>query len=417
MTILRVSACVMSVAGLVSQLVSCAVPECANARFDDPECRVLAENELARTRTAEGIEVRFQDPSVATADSWDARGLVEELPDGVVRARVAGLGRFAISLTRPPNGPASLRVILDNVDPRAVVAVGPRGEEVPVDFGEPSVLRRTVDVVFSEDTTVWIRGWLDCPERFRVAVLGDIQTNPLQFARILERLADEREESEAAGAPLVGLVIVGDLTEASRDDEFETIQELVQNSPVPVAVTAGNHDIYRPLRPHYNQRFGPGNHPFSVCDARFVLLDSGNGHIAPSVEARLPILFSREDERYLVVGMHHPPHARLTGSGWSQEGQADHLLVEAVLADADLVIAGHNHALRDFAGIDVAGEELRQIISGTGGAYQGLGRPRYGYTRLDFEDGEIQPCFVEVPPPGYAGPANEELSDRLPYCE
>jgi len=226
------------------------------------------------------------------------------------------------------------------------------------------------------------------------------------------------EESAEHGAPLVGLLVVGDLTESSRDDEFETIGEILAHAPIPVALTPGNHDIYRPSRPHFNRSFGPGNHSFDVCGVHVAVLDSGSGTIAASVQARLPELLFRGDARFLVVGLHHPPYAGLTGSGWSREDQAAAFLVELAREHTDLIVAGHNHALRDYPEIPVGDVNLHEVIVGTGGAYQGIGVPRYGYLRISFDDdtGTLDQCFVEVPPLGYAEPPNDEISASLPHC-
>ena len=394
----------------------CAVPECTNPDYGDAECRVIAENELARLHTPSSVEVRFQDPRTASTLTWDARGLLA-LEDGVVRARVAGPGRFAISIEGSEDAPALLSLELDNVDPDADVWVDRDGVETPILAPSDRSLRREVELSLTPGEPVFVRGRRGCPERYRVAFVADIQTNPAEFVRIVEELDREHEEAESVGEPLVALVIAGDLTESSRDDEYQTIEDILRNAPVPVVVTAGNHDIYRPQRPHFNRRFGPGNHVVEVCDLRLVMLDTGSGAIARSVEARLPELFDRADASHLIVAMHHPPYAGLTGGGWSREDRAQRLLAEAAIADVDLIVAGHVHALRDFPRVEVGDETLRVVIAGTGGAYQGLGEPRFGFMRVTLGDEAPQTCFVEVPPPGFSGPQGQGLSDRLDYCE
>jgi predicted phosphodiesterase len=397
--------------------IGCVQPECSTVDYTLAECRVVAENDVARLRLPSGVEIRFQDPDVTDDETWDARGLLQVLESGQVRARVAGPGRFAISIDPGEVTSGVLGIVVDNVDPDALVTFGATGTESSVPPPDPVSLSRAVNVDLSVPGVTWIRGDRSCPSRYRLALLGDIQTNPDQFQRILERLQIEAEDAEAASEPLVGLVILGDLTESSRDDEFRRIDEMLRTAPVPVATTAGNHDIYRRLRPHYNVNFGPGNHVFEVCATKMVLLDSGSGAIARSVEARLPELLDKSGADHLLVGMHHPPYAALTGSGWSMEDRAQHLLTEAALADADLILAGHNHALHQYTGIAVGDVKLEEIVVGTGGAYQGLGVPRYGYLRLTLSDEGLQRCFVEVPPPGFAETPNSQLSDRLPYCD
>ncbi len=393
----------------------CAVPECTNPDYSEPECRVISENELARVRTPSSIEVRFQDPASRTTATWDARGLLE-LEAGVVRARVAGPGRFAISLESDEGAPNMVSLELDNVDPSADVWIDRGGVETPVLSPSDQSLRRRIELSITPGEPVFVRGRRGCPQRYRVAFVSDIQTNPAQFERIIEQLEAEREEGEIVGQPLVALVIAGDLTESSRDDEFDLVENLLSNAPVPVVVTPGNHDIYRPRQPHFNRRFGPGNHVVEVCGLRLVMLDTGSGAIARSVEARLPEFFERGDAQDLIIAMHHPPYAGLSGAGWSREDRAQRLLAEAAIADVDLIVAGHAHALRDFPAISVGESSLRQIIAGTGGAYQGLGEPRFGYLRVTVGGTEPETCFVETPSPGFSGPTGQGLSDRLDYC-
>ena len=84
-----------------SALSGCVQAHCTNARYDEAECRVIAENEYARLRSSRGVEIRFQKPDASEAGTWDARGLLAELSDGTVEARVAGPGRFALSVRAP----------------------------------------------------------------------------------------------------------------------------------------------------------------------------------------------------------------------------------------------------------------------------------------------------------------------------
>lgn len=410
-------AAALSLAALVTATPACVQPQCTSPLYSDAECRVIAENQHARLRTSQGVELRFQEPQARDDASWDARGLLQELPDGSLQARVAGLGGFALSMRAPEDVDVTLRLQLTNVDPAAAIGVGIAGLELLQPTDPAGGTTRELEVPLAAGQIQWIRGRRDCGARYRLTVLGDIQTNPTQFERILDRLQAESVAAEQAGEPVVGLVIVGDLTESSRDDEFETLREILARAPFPVAVTAGNHDIYRPARPYYNLTFGPGNHAFDVCGVHVALLDSGSGAIARSVQARLPELLDRGDSRFLVVGMHHPPYPGLTGSGWSSEDRAAALLAEVAREQADLVVAGHNHALHEFSEIAVGDTSVREIIVGTGGAFQGLGVPRYGYLRLVFDDeaGTMDACFVEVPPSGYAEPQSEPLAG-LPYC-
>lgn len=397
----------------LSSQPGCVVPHCTQPDYSEAECRVIAENELARLRTANGVELRFQDPAVTDDATWDARGHFTVGAEGSVYARVAGPGALAISLraSAETSGPVALALRLTNTAPQLGLTLD--GEPLTLDPTSPDP--RSLSLSLDPGQTRWLRGDRPCPSRYRLAFVGDIQTNPTQFARIVEHL-DRSAEQTAADEPLVGLVLVGDITESSRDDEFEAIADILATTSVPVAITPGNHDIFRPQRPHHNRMFGPGNHAFTVCSTKVALFDSGSGSVAPSVLARAPELLDRGEARFVIAGMHHPPYAGLTGSGWSQQDEATALLADLALHDADLIVAGHNHALRSYE-FEVGNTRLREIIVGTAGASQGLGVPRFGYLRVTFDDdtGTMEPCFVEVPPLGYAEPPNDPPAS-IPYC-
>ncbi|MBL4687099.1 MAG: metallophosphoesterase [Nannocystaceae bacterium] len=390
----------------------CATPECATPKYDEPECRVIAENEHARLQTSTGVEVRFLPAGARNLDPWDATGLVTAGPNGTVNARVAGLGSFTLALHRRPDGPDTLTLRLSNVDANAVVTVGPNAAATQLDPPPPGQTWRTIEVPLSDEPT-FVEGILPCPSTYRLAVVSDIQTNPDQFRRIVQALGEEWRSEAAASEPLVGLVIPGDITDASRDEEFAQIHEILAGLPFPTAVTPGNHDIYRPDRPYFTRNFGPGNHEFTVCQTHVAMLDSGNGSLAASVRARLPELLDAGEAQFSLVGVHHPPYAGWTGSGWSREDQAAHLLTKDAIAGVDLVLAGHSHSLVEFPDVPVGDTTIREIIAGTAGANQGLGTPRYGYVRLTFSD-RIDACFVEVVPPGYDGTTDDP--PRMGYC-
>lgn len=406
----------MPIALSMIALTSCTETECATPDYTRAECRVLAENSFARLLSSSGVELRFQDPSATNPTAtWSAEGIIIERGP-VITARVAHMGEFALSLRNPANEARTLELELSNVHPRAALAPDPQIIEQPI-IGTSAKRRLTVTVPGRGVT--WVRGGLDhadaCPPRFRIAVLADVQTNPTQFARIIERIQKEAGFAEHAGELLAGVVMAGDLTESSREDEFRVFHDLLEAASVPFALTPGNHDVYDSILPYYNQNFGPGNYAFSVCGARIAMLDTGSGTIADSVLGRLPELFDPRDDEYLLTAMHHPPYAELTSAGWSREDLAMITLGEFAHQGGDLVIAGHAHMLREFTDIFVAGAPLREIIAGTAGAWQGAGQPIYGYVRLTFADGEIDACFVEVPPPG--GLPHTNTPTTIPQCD
>ncbi len=391
-------------------------PECSQPDYTEPECRVRLENELARGRTADGFELRFQHPQATHAESWDARGLVRIERDNLY-ARVAGPGDFAISVTRTREQTPLLRtLVLDNVDPRIVLTVGPESDPHPLGTADNPGLQRTLSLDFTAGDTQWIRGHLPCPETFRIAVTADVQTGRAQLAAILERLSEETYASVDTGEPLLGLLILGDLSEWTEHEEFTDLSQMIAQATIPVALTPGNHDVLDNSSSPYHTAFGPGTHEFSICGAKTVLLDSGSGSLARSVEGRLDHLLDRGEDDFLLLGTHYPPYPHFSGDGWTREDQAQHLMTALAVRDADLLLAGHNHALADYPQLGVAGRTLHETIVGTAGADQGVGPPRFGYLRLTFGQ-TIERCFVEVPPPGADGPLHSPPSPGMPYCD
>ncbi|MED5372932.1 MAG: metallophosphoesterase [Myxococcota bacterium] len=367
--------------------LGCTRSECSRPEYDRPECRVQAENELARGLSAEGVDVRFQAVGAADAQSWDALGRVENLSTGELYARVGTLGDFRISLETDQM--VELLLVLDNVDPR-----------IPELDGQVSQtgLRRELELVLMPGVT-WVEGTLPetlCSGAFRLAAVGDIQTNPLQFRRIVEELHAEYDRSEAAGAPLLGVVLLGDISEHSLAEELQEVLDMLVSSPVPAAVLPGNHDVYNSRDAVFNRVVGPGNLSFDLCDAHLVLLDTGSGRLAPSVEGRLPELIE-SDQRFLVAGVHHPPIPGWTGAGWGDEVGASSLLAELASARADLLMAGHVHQRLEFDD-----GPIPEVIVGTAGADQVEVEPDYGFLRLDFQEA-LDWCFVPVPAAGGAG--------------
>lgn len=393
-------------------LPSCSHPECAFGDYSRAECRVVAEGHYARLLTSTGAELRFQEPSARDTGSWDALGLLQESGPGIVRARPAGLADFALSLEG--EGPEALSLVLDNVAPDVVVSVGPAGAEEDLPLPDPPVLSRSIDLDLDGEP-IWVRGRRPCPDAFRLLAAGDVQTNPIQFERVVQAFHGEVDRGEEAGEPVMGMLLLGDLSESSEVDELEMVQQILQSSPIPVAVVPGNHDVAGDDAALFNRWFGPGNYAMQVCGSKVVMLDSGNAELAHSVEARLPEMLDRQGLDHLVVATHYPAYPDRDGSGFRDRQQAAWLLSELAGAGADRVLAGHIHAWRDYPDVPVGGGTVHQVISGTAGATQGAGVAHYGVTRLSF-DGGVRSCFVEMPPPGY-GQDGPERAPHIDYCE
>jgi len=379
---------------------------CAYGDFSPAECRVAAEHTVAQT-VVDGVTLRFQDPAASTADRWDALG-VFWVEDGAVHARPSTLVDFAISVDPGDSGLTELAVVLHNVGADAALVAGPPGAEAPLDSVADG-LRRDV-VVPLGGAPVFVRGSRPCGSEFRLAVAGDVQTNPDQLEQVLLEMGTEATSAAAAGQPLMGFVLLGDLAEDPVEDELTHVLSVLERSPVPVSVVPGNHDVHGDELALYNRIFGAGTYAQGVCSARLALMDTGTGDLAASVQARIPSLFARPDYDFLVVGGHYPAWPGRTGNGWGDEDAAWYMLTEMVRNEADMYISGHYHSWEEMPRIAVGPGEVHQIISGTAGGDQGAGAPRYGFTRLTFTGAGMQSCFVDVQPlEAASGPSGVDI--------
>ncbi len=378
----------MLVLAVWSATSACSAPVCATGRYSDPECRVVMDYEVAQLATPNGLHVQFVDPDTR---QWAPLGRLRW--DDGVQARVSGLGGFALRIDASQANDAGVaRFELRNIDATTQVTVEPDVATVEPDEQDPHVRRVQVNLAtLPANKQLMVVGQPMCNEAFALALVADVQTNPVQFERIVSAI---NLDVHRQVAPVRGVVMAGDLAESASLPEFETIAEIFSRLEVPVAVTAGNHDVYR-ARDYFHRIFGPSTYGFELCGVHVALFDSGSGAIAESVQGRLPELLAKGSARHSLAVVHHPPYAALTAAGWSSEAAAANFLVEAVLAEVDLVVTGHVHALRDAPDVPVGDARVHQVIAGTGGAYQGMGAPIYGYVRVTFGQ-NLQLCFREV---------------------
>lgn len=379
--------------------------DCADSNYGGAECREVAQNELARL-TAGGTDLRFTDPR-SIDSAWVPAGHFFTR-GGVVHARIGYPGDFAIRVL----GAEPLELVVENVDPHLQVTVGPAGAEVvagPVD----EHLSLTLQLAPTPDQPLWIRGHLPCPDRFRIAAFGDIQTGQDQARRMLDRMRVEAEAAELAGEPLLAMLVLGDLAHDGSETMMSEVAGILRDSPVAVAATAGNHDVFNEDPAMFTRYFGPSNYHFDLCNARVAMMDTGDSGLAPSAEARLEELLDRGDADFLLAGTHYPPYSAQWGNGWIREDQQSQVLAELAFQEVDLILAGHIHNLTEFTSFSVGDRDLHQVVTGTGGADQGVAKPRYGYYRVTVGE-TLDQCFVETPPEGQE--PDPRRADEPPFC-
>lgn len=371
--------------------------ECAQGDYGGAECRELTAWDLA-DRDEGGYLLRFQEPMEPDAEAIAPVGLFAGDETGVV-ARQGTLGPFQVAIDgTQATEERDLELTFRNVDPRLrIIATREAPPYQEVSFvAEDGSLERRATLPLTPGDPWMIRATLTCPEVYRLAMLGDIQHGVDVFEQIVAALATERADANEAGEPLLGLVIVGDLSDEALQEEFEELHAILEEAPVPVVATPGNHDVTLDEPDLYTWQFGSGNLAFDLCGGRVVVLDTGDGSLAPTVETRLDRMLDSATAETLVVGTHFPPFSSRYGNGWVHEDQQSRLLAELALAEADLVLGGHVHNLIEDLEVPVGDRTLHQVIVGTGGGGQGALRPRYGYLRVTMDGDSVQRCFVQV---------------------
>jgi hypothetical protein len=302
-----------ALAASVLLLPGCGGGACGGSDHWGAECREQAAWQGARLERDDYVFSFGQPGDRVLAPT----GLLRLEGDRVV-ARSAGLGDFVLEVDgADANSSRTAEISLRNVDDRLEVWAHLAGRPAAsfVVAATPGSLRRDVTLAL-EPGEVWtVSGALLCDEGdLRLAMLGDIQSGLPQFERIVAALAAERDEGEQAGEPLMGLVVVGDLSDEGTVEELEAVRAVLDGGAVPTAATPGNHDTYADPEA-WQATFGPGTQRFGLCATTLVLLDTADAGLAPTVEERLPELLSHTGD-HLLAGMHYPPYSdRLATAG------------------------------------------------------------------------------------------------------
>jgi 3',5'-cyclic AMP phosphodiesterase CpdA len=194
-------------------------------------------------------------------------------------------------------------------------------------------------------------------------VTGDAEGTWKVFHRTEERL----RAAVAASADVDALVLAGDLTKDGAPGEFETVEGILGDAPVPVVAVPGNHDVPKTFDDHdtppvtaFAESFAPDGLPFvrRVGGVDLVGLDSAtlpDGSLAASHDGAVSseqLSWVRETvspDVPTVAVFHHP--AMDVREHVPRFSTSDHLVlrnasaVRAALADAgvDLAVSGHVH--------------------------------------------------------------------------
>jgi len=163
----------------------------------------------------------------------------------------------------------------------------------------------------------------------------DVQETAGRFALLAQR-------AKALGAALV--VVAGDVTHGSTDEELKAMEDALQRFTMPVKMVPGNHDTPAAFARH----FGPDRYVFTLNNCDFACLNSNlaeTGADSAAAKAQWQWLEEtlkesrRRQRTHVFVVLHHPT-------------VAGHEPLAGLLAkyDVKVVLAGHLHATQESQG-------------------------------------------------------------------
>jgi 3',5'-cyclic AMP phosphodiesterase CpdA len=201
------------------------------------------------------------------------------------------------------------------------------------------------------------------------------------------------------------LLHTGDMVGNDSSGEWDLFRETTARFRKPLRVVIGNHELYGGgTSEKFAERFGlPGSSwSFTHKDAHFAIVDNAKGTFPDNTLAWLDRDLAahakgKDGITTLIVAMHIPPVTdRFYPHGTRAHYEEKSATLLAILkrhgVDAVLSSHEHMHYVADWEGVKV-------LISG------GAGSPlvpfqKYGYYRIDVENGKVTESFRRVRPAG-----------------
>jgi len=199
------------------------------------------------------------------------------------------------------------------------------------------------------------------------------------------------------------LLHTGDMVNRDAPGEWDLYREATARFRKPLRVVIGNHEIYGGGTPgKFARRFGlPGaSWSFTHKDAHFAIVDNAKGTFSDNTLGWLDSDLAAHPKgkggiAILIVAMHIPPSTegiRPHGARYDYEERSAKLLAILKRHGVDAVLSGHEHIqhVEDWDGVLV-------LISGGAGAPLAPFQ-KYGYYRIDVENGKLRETFQRVRP-------------------
>ena len=199
------------------------------------------------------------------------------------------------------------------------------------------------------------------------------------------------------------LLHTGDMVGKDSPGEWDAYREATARFRKPLRVVIGNHELYGGGTPEkFAERFGlPGaSWSFTHKDAHIAIVDNAKGTFPDNTLAWLDRDLAAHPKgeggiTTLIVAMHIPPGTEGTrphGTRYDYEERSAKLLAILKRHGVDAVLSGHEHMQHeeDWEGVLL-------LISGGAGAPLAPFQ-KYGYYRIDVENGRVRESFQRVRP-------------------
>src|SRR5512143_3291554 len=199
------------------------------------------------------------------------------------------------------------------------------------------------------------------------------------------------------------LLHTGDMVNRESPGEWDAYREATASFRKPLRVVIGNHELYGGGKPgKFAERFGlPGTSwSFTHKDAHFAIVDNAKGTFPDNTLAWLDRDLAAHPKgkggiTTLIVAMHVPPASegiRPHGTGSDYGERSAKLLSILKRHGVNAVLSGHEHMqyVEDWEGVLL-------LISGGAGAPM-VPFQRYGFYRIDVENGSVRETFRRVLP-------------------
>jgi 3',5'-cyclic AMP phosphodiesterase CpdA len=260
-------------------------------------------------------------------------------------------------------------------------------------------MRRTVLLIALLSALLSALLWTGYAFAWSFAVCGDSRDDKDGiFPQILSAVDDSDMEF---------LLHTGDMVNNDSPREWDTYRETTARFRKPLRVAIGNHELYGEGKSgKFAERFGlPGTSwSFTHKDAHFAIVDNAKGTFPDNTLAWLDRDLAAHPKgkggiTTLIVAMHIPPGTdgtRPHGTRFDYEERSAKLLAILKRHGVDAVLSGHEHMqhVENWDGVLL-------LISGGAGAPLAPFQ-KYGYYRIDVENGRVRETFRRVRPAGKA---------------